>query len=143
VPMFVRAGSIIPMGPEMKFVGEKPLQPSFVIYPDEEGKAAAILYEDDGLSPAYKEGVFRRTRIRVSGGGNEIRINVAEPEGTFKPAPRTLSFLIPTKLLVKKVSLDANPLPPAGTNGSAWYKSGDVLTIRIPDDGKPHDIEIK
>jgi len=38
VPMFVRAGTVIPMGPEMNYVGEKPADPiTFMIYPDENG----------------------------------------------------------------------------------------------------------
>ena len=40
VPLFVRAGAIIPMGPEMNYVGEEPADPiTFLIYPDEKGEA--------------------------------------------------------------------------------------------------------
>ena len=40
VPMFVRAGAVIPMGPEMNYVGEKPTDPvTFMIYPDQKGLA--------------------------------------------------------------------------------------------------------
>jgi alpha-glucosidase (family GH31 glycosyl hydrolase) len=49
VPMFVRAGAIIPLAPEMNYVGEKPWDLlTFNIYPDEKGLAATTLYEDDG-----------------------------------------------------------------------------------------------
>src|SRR5262249_19230204 len=59
VPMFVRGGAIIPTGPEMKYAGEKPVDPiSFATYPDAGGSAATALYEDDGLSPAYEHGAF-------------------------------------------------------------------------------------
>ena len=72
VPFFVRAGAVIPMGPEMSWVGEKALDPlTFEIYPDERGQARGVLYEDDGTSPAYLTGAVRRTEIRV------------EPEGGF------------------------------------------------------------
>ena len=68
VPMFVRGGAIIPHGPEMRFTGEKPVSPLyFAIYPDEKGSASTTLYEDDGLSPDYRRGVFRRTTVNVSG----------------------------------------------------------------------------
>lgn len=40
VPMFVRGGAIIPMWPQMNYVGEKPLDPiTFNIYPDVGGSA--------------------------------------------------------------------------------------------------------
>src|ERR1044071_6394379 len=62
VPMFVRGGAMIPVGPSMNYVGEKPADPITVkIYPDESRSASGTLYEDDGLSPAYKTGAFLRT----------------------------------------------------------------------------------
>src|SRR5258705_7316171 len=66
VPMFVRAGAIIPMGPEMNYTREKPQDPiTFNIYPDDQGSASMTLYEDDGVSPAYKQAGFRRTSVTV------------------------------------------------------------------------------
>jgi len=59
VPMFVRGGAIIPTGPTMNYVGEKPFDPiTFAIYPDERGSAATTLYEDDGLSLLTNRGRF-------------------------------------------------------------------------------------
>src|SRR5690349_13329002 len=64
VPMFVRAGAIIPTGPSLNYVGEKPVDPiTFNIYPDNAGTASTTLYEDDGLTPTYKDGNFLRTTI--------------------------------------------------------------------------------
>src|SRR6266699_257671 len=66
VPMFVRGGAVIPMGPEMRYVGDGPFDPiTFAIYPDEKGFASATLYEDDGNSLAYQRRGFRRTKLEV------------------------------------------------------------------------------
>jgi alpha-glucosidase len=95
VPLFVRGGAIIPMGPKMNFVGEKPADPlTFTIYPDAQGKAQTSLYEDDGTSPAYRNGVSRRTEIgyQRSAAGGEV--NVSAPVGTYQPGPRRLEFRI-------------------------------------------------
>ena len=47
VPMFVRAGSIVPMGPEMQYVGEKSWdQLELRVYPGADGEF--VLYEDEG-----------------------------------------------------------------------------------------------
>lgn len=95
VPLFVRAGSIIPTWPEMKYVGEKPADPvTFSIYPDENGSASAILFEDDGVSPAYKQQGFRRTNIRARRVGRDYFISVSAPEGHYNPGPRKFAFLI-------------------------------------------------
>jgi alpha-glucosidase len=143
VPMFVRGGAIIPKGPSMNFVGEKPSAPNFLIYPDSQGKAHGSLYEDDGLSPKYKEGLFRRTAVQVTQTGQVVNITVNAPEGRFKTTTRTLSFSIPTRLKPTQVALDGRALMRASSNGSGWQKDGEILTVRIPDDGQPHKISIR
>ena len=57
-PVFVRAGSIIPMYPEMLVLGDKPLDPiTFDVYPDFFGgrEATFRLYEDDGATQAFRK----------------------------------------------------------------------------------------
>ena len=95
VPMFVRGGAIIPMGPEMRFVGDKPADPiTFAIYPDEQGSASTTLYEDDGASPAYQRGMFRRTNVTVkrTARGAVATIDVAAAQ--YNPGARKFSFVI-------------------------------------------------
>jgi alpha-glucosidase len=95
VPMFVRGGAIIPLGPEMRYTGEKPLDPiTFAIYPDEQGSASVTLYEDDGISPAYQRGEFRRTAIAVKRLGARYVVNVGAPQGSYNPGSRKFSFVI-------------------------------------------------
>ena len=143
VPMFVRGGSILPLGPEMNYVGEKVPEPSFVIYPDDRGEAATALYEDDGLSPEYTNGVYRRTSLRFSGKQKQIQISVSAPEGTFRPQPRTASFIISTSLSPGRVLLDGQTVPQAAGEGNGWSKNDGTLIIRILDDGRAHKIEIE
>jgi alpha-D-xyloside xylohydrolase len=59
LPVFVRAGSIIPFGPELQYTGEKPADPiTLRVYAGADG--AFSLYEDDGLTYAYEKGAFAR-----------------------------------------------------------------------------------
>lgn len=95
VPMFVRGGAIIPTGPVMSYIGEKRFDPiTFNVYPDKDGNASTSLYEDDGLSPAYRTGAFRRTQITVTRAGVGYAGRVSAPAGTFSPGSRTLAFTI-------------------------------------------------
>jgi alpha-glucosidase len=94
-PMFVRGGAILPVGPMLNYVGEKPTDPvTFNIYPDEAGSASGRLYEDDGLSPAYKRGEFRRTALTAKRAGRGFLVSVGTPEGTYNPGPRTFNFIL-------------------------------------------------
>ena len=54
LPLYVRAGSIIPMGPELQYTSEKPADPiELRIYRGADGKFT--LYEDDGETYAYEK----------------------------------------------------------------------------------------
>ena len=76
----------------MNYVEEKPADPlTFAVYPDPQGKAQTSLYEDDGVSPAYRNGVYRRTGVTYAEG----EVNVSAPEGSFQPGARELLFTLP------------------------------------------------
>jgi alpha-glucosidase len=112
VPMFVRGGAIIPTGPALNYVGEKPVDPiTFNIYPDENGLASTSLYEDDGLSPAYKTGAFRRTAVRVRRGAGGFVAGLSAPEGSYNPGPRTFRFVVKSS----ERELKAIPISDTGT----------------------------
>jgi alpha-glucosidase len=144
VPMYVRAGSIVPMGPEMNYVGEKPSSPTFVIYPDGNGNASTSLYEDDGSTPAYKQGVFRRTSVTVSSDKGTTRIEVGAPEGTYDPGERVLTFVLKSKTNARSVEMDSNELERADSPSAAgWINAQDGVTVRSADDGKAHVFTIK
>jgi len=146
VPMFVRAGTIIPMAPEMNYVGEKPADPmTFNIYPDENGQASTAFYEDDGVSPAYKQGAFRRTGVSVSRSGNGFQIEVSAPEGRYDPKPRNFVFVVKSMTAARQVLVDGKPLGAAGANETkiGWYKVEDGVAVRITDDGKAHRIQAR
>jgi alpha-D-xyloside xylohydrolase len=55
--MFVRAGSILPLGPEMQYVGEKNWDNlELRVYPGADG--TFVLYEDEGDGYNYEKGVY-------------------------------------------------------------------------------------
>ena len=57
VPMFVRAGSIIPLAPEMQYVGEKSWDNlELRVYPGADG--SFTLYEDEGDNYNYEDGYY-------------------------------------------------------------------------------------
>jgi len=57
LPIFIRAGSILPLGPFLQYSGEKPADPIEIrVYPGAMGQF--ILYEDEGDSYRYEKGSF-------------------------------------------------------------------------------------
>jgi len=106
VPMFVRGGAIIPEGPQMNYIGEKPFDPiTFAIYPDETGFASTTLYEDDGISPDYQKGTFRRTNVAVKRTAIGYLVSVDTPQANYNPGPRKFSFVIKPAAPVKGITV--------------------------------------
>lgn len=63
MPLFVKAGAIVPTTEVQQYIGEKPDAPiTLVIYTGKDGKFE--LYEDEGLSMAYQRGAYSRIPIR-------------------------------------------------------------------------------
>lgn len=118
VPMLVRGGAIIPTGPEIKYVGEKPFDPiTFNIYPDDKGSASATLYEDDGVSPSYKQDGFRRTTINARRMGAGYAVTLGAPSGRYQPGKRSFAFIVKST-------------------------PGRGLPVRVADDGSPRTIRV-
>ncbi|HLH17533.1 MAG TPA: TIM-barrel domain-containing protein [Bryobacteraceae bacterium] len=62
MPLYVRAGAVLPLGPVKQFTGEKVDAPVEVtVYPGADG--AFLLYDDDGASFAYRKGEWTGIRM--------------------------------------------------------------------------------
>jgi alpha-D-xyloside xylohydrolase len=96
IPIFVRAGSIVPFGPEIQYVGEKPADPlTFYIYSGADGDFT--LYEDDGQSYKYEKGAF--TEIPFHWNNASQTLTVGKYKGSFDGMlkNRTFQFVLISK----------------------------------------------
>ncbi len=89
IPIYVRTGAIIPMQPVMDYVGQKPVtQASVEIFPSTQ-RTRFDYYDDDGETYAYERGVYYRQVLSVQRAGNgAVKLEIAAPDGSFKPALR-------------------------------------------------------
>jgi alpha-glucosidase len=77
LPLFVREGAIVPLGPVMQHVGARvpePITLACYLGDGPDARAEGSLYEDDGESPAYREGAFRRTHFSAARSGNTVTL---------------------------------------------------------------------
>ena len=81
VPMFVRAGSILPLGPEMQYVGEKSWDNlELRVYPGADGQFT--LYEDEGDSYNYERGQY--TTILMTWKNAARTLTIGTRQGQYK-----------------------------------------------------------
>ncbi|MBO7069244.1 MAG: DUF5110 domain-containing protein [Bacteroidaceae bacterium] len=112
VPMFVRAGSILPMGPVMQYVGENKWENlELRVYPGTD--ANFTLYEDEGDNYNYEKGEY--ATIPISWKERSRTLTIGERQGSYPGMIEKHHFTIIT---------------PAGTKQHVEY-NGKELKLRI------------
>ncbi|MBO9567180.1 MAG: DUF5110 domain-containing protein, partial [Niastella sp.] len=77
MPLFVRAGSIVPTGPAIQHTGEEPDGPIVLqVFTGADGTYS--LYEDDGTSEGYRKGEFARIAIQWNDAARTLTIGKRE-----------------------------------------------------------------
>lgn len=96
IPVQVRAGSIVPVGPELQYTAEKPADPiTLYVYAGADG--AFTLYEDDGVSYGYERGESARIPMRWDDAARTLTLGARD--GTFPGmlAERTFEVVLVTR----------------------------------------------
>ncbi len=91
MPVFVRAGTVLPFGPDVQYSGEKPWDDLEIrVYPGADG--TFTLYEDEGDNYNYEQGKF--SLIRFAYDDALRRLTIAPREGSFKGMLRQRKFRV-------------------------------------------------
>jgi alpha-D-xyloside xylohydrolase len=108
IPLFVRAGAIVPFGPELQFTSEKPADPITVwVYAGADG--AFTLYEDDGLTYGYERGACARIPMHW----NDVKrtLTIGPREGSFQGMLSERTFQVIVISRQKPVGFSFTPQP--------------------------------
>jgi alpha-glucosidase (family GH31 glycosyl hydrolase) len=90
MPLFVRAGSIVPLGPVKQFTAEKVDGPlSISVYPGADG--SFLLYEDDGASFNYRKGEWMGIEMAWNDVHKKLTLQLAYGSKMLLPASRPLT----------------------------------------------------
>lgn len=90
LPLYVRAGSILPLGPVKQYVAEKVDGPlSVTIYPGAD--ASFSLYEDDGNSFNYRKGEWMGIEMTWKDGRKTLDLRLAPGSRMLTPERRSIT----------------------------------------------------
>jgi alpha-glucosidase len=99
LPLYVRAGAILPMQPIVQSTEEKPSGPLEIrVYPGADCHGS--LYEDDGHTFAYQRGEFRRTNYTCKVSPGSVTVSATTEKKAFQPwwhAARVTIFNVPAE----------------------------------------------
>jgi alpha-glucosidase len=152
IPLFARAGSIIPAGPDIQYVTDNSVAPEAVadIYPG--ANSTFTLYEDDGISMNYVSGNSLQTSISKTTTSNGTKIQIRRRMGTWSPPARKWMLQVHTYPAGPSlVQLNGVALPQATSETalqsltSGWFYRGtdQRLIIGFPDDPNPLSVSIQ
>ncbi len=89
MPLYVRAGTILPLGPVKQYVAEKVNQPlSLTIYPGAD--SSFLLYEDDGSSFNYRQGEWMGLQMEWQDKRRTLKLSLASGSRILAPSGKSI-----------------------------------------------------
>jgi alpha-glucosidase (family GH31 glycosyl hydrolase) len=144
LPLFVRQGAMLPLGPEMQHVGERPVDPlTLEIYRGPEQLDCRLtLYEDDGETTQYRTGAYMQTSFQLAAQADGFTLGIGKAQGQFSQQASERGYIVnlhhqaavhgvlcngaPVSFLDAAHSLELVP------HGWQWNATTRVLTIKLP-----------
>jgi alpha-glucosidase (family GH31 glycosyl hydrolase) len=123
--LFIRAGAILPYGPEMDYVGEQLVETlKLHVYP--EGKSEYTLSEDDGDSLEYLKGAVARTPIRCEAGPGQVTLTIEPRHGAYRGMPSQRGYEVSIHMARPKTVTVAGV---ANTPKSEWSYNTEAKAV--------------
>jgi alpha-glucosidase (family GH31 glycosyl hydrolase) len=171
--LYVRAGAIIPMGPEATWIGSKADKPAAQNAPDEMlldvypyGTSAFRMIEDDGVTTNYLKGDYSVTPMKCQSMAGSTLFTIGCRSGNYQPAARSYLMKFNGRLKPNIVALNGETLTACKSYAeladakSGWFLGPanslihgppgftlsphpDTIWVKIPDTGKRLEIDLK
>ncbi|WP_426257456.1 TIM-barrel domain-containing protein [Sphingomonas sp. DC1600-2] len=135
LPVFVRAGTILPRQPLVQSTAQTPSGPLMLdIYPG--GDCSGTLYEDDGTTLGYQRGAFFRQTVRCATTATGITVTFDSKEGSLAPWWKQIAVTLhgwqgPGRVTQNGASLNAESDVSAQTLRFTIPTPGKAALIRI------------
>ena len=136
LPVYVRAGSIVPQQAVIQYVEEIPQGPlELHVYPGP--NCSGEIYVDDGTTFAYRDGRYLRQSFTCNAAADHLEITMKAPGGTYQPWFKEVRFTVHgVDGKISSLVVDEKP--------SAEWKaaSGTLVSSSIPWDRNAHNITL-
>jgi alpha-glucosidase (family GH31 glycosyl hydrolase) len=138
IPLYVKAGSIVPMQEATLHTSQKPVDPMILtVFPLNEGQRSEYrVYEDSGDSPGYQTGEAAWTPISasLSRDGTVLNVVISPVEGRYQgmQSDRAYDLHLPGSWPPSSVTVNGVSLSYSNRDGDpGWRFDGNTLTTKI------------
>lgn len=108
MPLFVKAGSIIPTGPEVQYTAEKPADP-VTLYVFTGANASTDVYNDEAVNYNYQKGQFEKIKVSYDEASKKLTIGAREGSYPGMLQERTFEIVWIDKDNPSGINLTAKP----------------------------------
>lgn len=109
IPLYVRAGSILPFGPVKQFTGEGSDRPlSLVIYPGAGG--SCTIYEDDGNTFNHRRGEWMKIGARWDGAQRKLSVQLLPGSSMLPPLRRKIEVRVAPEKETRTLEFVGHPI---------------------------------
>ncbi len=152
LPLFVRAGAVIPLQEPVNHAGENPSAPLILaLYPASQTSVDSV-YEDAGEGFGYERGEYAVRVVSLEPNGGNLRVSLAARRGSYQP-PRTHLLLRVNgcQSEPRRVRFQRQELARAADMGQlqtverGWfYEAGRQITwIKLPETAEKMEVELR
>jgi alpha-glucosidase (family GH31 glycosyl hydrolase) len=112
LPILVRGGTILPMGPAMQFIPDDHCFDPLIFHVWPPYPAQGFLYEDDGRSLDYQREAYSLIYVMAEGDASLLRVHLAAAEGRFEgqPQTRTVEIILHRSTAPAAVRVNGSPM---------------------------------
>ncbi|GAA3412278.1 helix-turn-helix domain-containing protein [Paenibacillus hodogayensis] len=140
-PLFVRAGAIVPMWPDMEYANQRPADRlELHVYPG--GMGEFTLYEDDGTTFGYQHGELAVTSIASRYERRVFAVELGPRVGRYPDMPESRTWEVVVHALDKPAAVKVDGKQWRETNGSfkkpppaswSYHRKTGTLRLLVPD----------
>lgn len=150
LPIFVKAGGIIPQRNRIESVGELPADTlTLEIFPKD--SSSYQIYDDDGRSRNYENGEYALTEVISEKSDGIIRIKVGQPQGDYEVPDCSYVYKLRISETPKSVSAEGTNIEDfsdemdyrkSGAN-SGWYYDAEQNLLQVYPGESDREIEVE
>jgi alpha-glucosidase len=135
LPVYVRAGTIVPQQPVVQDVDETPRGPiELRVYPGP--NCSGDLYTDDGNTLAYQKGEFLRVHFTCEAAADHVNVHISKSEGPYRPWFKDVQVTVYGAGKVREIAVD-------GKTEKNWKAAAGSVTLEaVPWTAAARDVQV-